>query len=607
MKKPLSTVLEEVQKMSYEQMLQLCSDLRFKILQHVATNGGHLAANLGSIELTVSLYNVFSFHENVIIWDIGHQTYAHKILTGRGESLGSMGAKDGISMFCNIFESPYDVFGAGHSSTSLSAIAGVMCSRSFSGHGGVAIAVIGDGAMSAGMFFEALNNVAAIDYPLIIVLNDNNSSIGPSAGSLNDYFGHLREKKVKITSQNCDQLDFSSCDGDSLFGVFGLQYCGVVDGHDIVAMTNIFKKLKSICLQKRSKFIVHVNTIKGFGYQLAIDDPYKFHSIGPFDVQTGQASLVNAHQETYTDLFIRVLEKIMLKDEQVVAVTAAMMSGTGLLKLENSLKDRVFDVGIAEQHQVTFAAGLAVAGNKPFVCIYSTFLQRAYDQLIHDVALQNLPVRFAIDRGGLLGKDGPTHHGVFDIAFLRIVPNMIIMCPGEALDLPRIVATAYSINNAPSAFRYPKSYVEECVVDLDLTPLEIGKSKLIKSGSRVCVMCYGCLLIGREVLVALEKFNIEISLVNALFLKPLDKQIILDLAKHHTLFVTIEEGSSGGFGDAVSSFLHQSELDVILKTFSVGDGFISQASSANHLRKELGLNSTHIVDVILSIIRDHGI
>ena len=543
--------IADVRALERDELRALADDVRADMIDAVSVTGGHLGAGLGVVELTVALHRVFDTPNDKIIWDVGHQSYPHKILTGRRDQMRTLRAENGLSGFTKRSESPFDPFGAGHSSTSISAGLGMAVGAELKGETRNIIAVIGDGAMSAGMAYEAMNNAGAMDARLIVVLNDNDMSIASPTGAMSKYLASL--DKLKGVNQTP-----KAGDGGTLFETLGFAYIGPVDGHDLDELVRVLEKTKT---SERRPILIHAVTQKGKGYAPAENAADKFHGVSKFNVVTGAQSKSKSNAPSYTSVFADSLIQEATLDPKIVAITAAMPSGTGLDKFAESFADRCFDVGIAEQHAVTFAAGLATEGLRPFCAIYSTFLQRAYDQVIHDVAIQKLPVRFAIDRAGFVGADGPTHAGAFDTSYLGTVPNMVLMAPGDEAELKHMVRTAAAYDEGPIAFRYPRG--EGVGVDIPEhgEMLEIGKGRILSEGNSVALLSFGGRL--KETIGAAEilsTFGISTTVADARFAKPIDTQLVENLAKSHEVLITIEEGTIGGFSSFVLNHLAQQGL-----------------------------------------------
>ena len=610
---------------SDEQLFQVASELRQETIAAVSETGGHLGAGLGVVELTVALHTVFDAPKDKIIWDVSHQSYPHKILTGRRSRIRTLRQKDGLSGFTKRSESEYDPFGAAHSSTSISAALGFAAARDLGGSCdtglGETIAVIGDGSMSAGMAYEAMNNAGHLKKRLIVILNDNEMSIAPPVGALSSYLSQLYAEEpfqdfrqiakgaigflpepFKEGAKRAKRLLKSMAVGSTIFEALGFSYLGPIDGHDLNQLLPIFRTV-----QKRldGPILLHVVTKKGKGYMPAETARDKGHATGKFDVLTGKQKASKSNAPSYTKVFADSLLNHAAHDTKICAVTAAMPDGTGLNLFGDRYPSRCFDVGIAEQHAVTFSAALAAGGMKPFCALYSTFLQRGYDQIVHDVALQNLPVRFAIDRAGLVGADGPTHAGSFDIAFMSNLPNMVVMAAADEAELVHMVATAVNHSDGPIAFRYPRGNGVGCDLPSIGKPLEIGKGRIVANGNTVALLSFGTRL--SEVLKASEILKlkgIEPTIVDARFAKPLDEQLIISLVENHEAIITIEEGSIGGFGSHVQQFLLENgvfDKGFKFRSMVLPDFFIDQ-SSPEDMYKQAGLNANNIEDSVLSLL-----
>ncbi|MDE0782933.1 MAG: 1-deoxy-D-xylulose-5-phosphate synthase [Planktomarina sp.] len=592
----------DMKQLSDQELSRLADELRAETISAVSETGGHLGAGLGVVELTVALHAVFDAPKDRIIWDVSHQTYPHKILTGRRDRIRSLRMKDGLSGFTKRSESPYDPFGAAHSSTSISAALGFAVARDLGGapeHGiGDTIAVIGDGAMSAGMAFEALNNAGHLKKRMFVILNDNEMSIAPPVGALSSYLSQLYAgapfQEIKAAAKGAvsllpepfregakrarDMLKHMTV-GGTLFEQLGFSYLGPIDGHDLEQLLPV---LRTVHDRSTGPMLIHVMTTKGKGYAPAEGARDKGHGVSKFDVITGEQKKAASNAPSYTSVFSKSLLKHAGQDDKICAITAAMPDGTGLDLFAERYPSRCFDVGIAEQHGVTFAAALAAGGMKPFCAIYSTFLQRGYDQVVHDVALQRLPVRFAIDRAGLVGADGATHAGAFDISFLANLPGFVVMAAADEAELSRMVATAVAYDEGPIAFRFPRGEGVGCEIPEQSLPIEIGKGRIIQEGSRVAILSFGTRL--GEVCIAAEALTaqgITPTIADARFAKPLDRDLIMRLSKDHEVILTIEEGAVGGFGSHVAQLLaEEGVFDVGLKFRSMvlPDTFIDHAS-----------------------------
>ena len=576
--------LADLRKLPESRLQQLAKELRSDMISAVATTGGHLGAGLGVVELTVALHYIFSTPDDRVIWDVGHQAYPHKILTGRRQRIRSLRQEGGLSGFTKRSESEFDPFGAGHSSTSISAGYGMAVARDLQGGDNHVIAVIGDGAMSAGMAYEALNNAGASKSNLIVVLNDNDMSIAPPVGAMSAYLSELISSKpfhsirgivkdvasrfpseIETAARRARDLAKEFVSGHSLFSELGFFHIGPVDGHDLDHLLPVLKNLRDGDVQ--GPVLVHVVTEKGKGHPFAEPHREKYHAVPKFDVITGEQAKPSGNLPSYTSVFADYLIKEAAEDTKIVAITAAMPSGTGLNKFQSLYPKRTFDVGIAEQHAVTFAAGLATEGMKPFCAIYSTFLQRGYDQLVHDVAIQNLPVRFAIDRAGFVGADGATHAGVFDLAFLSCLPNMMIMCPSDEAELADMVATACAYDSGPSALRYPRGSGTGATLPEAGEPLPVGRGHIVKQGRDLAVLSLGTMLSEvKELDENLSKSGFDITIADARFAKPIDTELLDMLAKTHDNLLIVEEGSAGGFSAHVLTYLaNAGHLDAGLK------------------------------------------
>lgn len=573
-KTPLLDEIKSIQDLRHlprKKLRQLADELRAETIDVVSETGGHLGAGLGVVELTVALHHVFDTPNDKIIWDVGHQAYPHKILTGRRAQMRSLRSENGLSGFTKRSESPFDPFGAGHSSTSISAGLGMAVGADLKGEHRNIIAVIGDGAMSAGMAYEAMNNAGTMDARLIVILNDNDMSIASPTGAMSKYLASLDKTKAN-TSEPADAIGFEEIEhvlskgdierlfgnGSTLFETLGFTYIGPIDGHNIDQLASIFETVRD---GENRPILIHTLTKKGKGYAPAENASDKFHGVSKFNVVTGAQSKPASNAPSYTSIFAQSLIQEAELDDKIVAITAAMPSGTGLDQFAKQFAERCFDVGIAEQHAVTFAAGLATEGLSPFCAIYSTFLQRGYDQVVHDVAIQNLPVRFAIDRAGFVGADGPTHAGAFDTAYLGAIPNMVLMAPGDEAELKHMVRTAAAFDEHPIAFRYPRG--EGIGVELPERGkiLEIGKGRIMSEGTSVALLSFGGRL--AETIAAAEilsTFGISTTVADARFAKPIDVELVERLAKSHEVLITIEEGSIGGFGSFVLAHLAQNGL-----------------------------------------------
>jgi 1-deoxy-D-xylulose-5-phosphate synthase len=591
---------DDLRKLDAAQLPQLAAELRQETIDAVAVTGGHLGAGLGVIELTVALHYIFDTPRDRLIWDVGHQAYPHKILTGRRDRIRTLRQAGGLSGFTKRSESNYDPFGAAHSSTSISAALGMAVARDLEGKPHNVVAVIGDGAMSAGMAYEAMNNAGAMNSRLIVVLNDNDMSIAPPVGAMSAYLArlisgkayrslreigkHLLHKLPKFfedSAAKAEEFARGFWTGGTLFEEMGFFYVGPIDGHNLDHLLPVLKNVRD---SETGPILVHVVTRKGKGYPPAETSADKYHGVVKFDVATGAQAKSKSNAPSYTKVFAESLIKEARKDDKIVAITGAMPAGTGLDLFAKEFPERMFDVGIAEQHAVTFAAGLATEGFKPFATIYSTFLQRAYDQVVHDVAIQSLPVRFAIDRAGLVGADGATHAGAFDVAYLGCLPRFVVMAAADEAELVHMVATAAAIDDRPSAFRYPRGEGAGVPMPEEGKPLEIGKGRIMREGSKVALLSFGARL--SECLTAADElaaYGLSTTVADARFAKPLDTDLVLRLARDHEVLVTIEEGAIGGFGSYVLQTLAEhGALDAGLKVRSMvlPDVFLDQDSPA---------------------------
>lgn len=600
---------------------QFADELRTETIDAVSVTGGHLGAGLGVVELTVALHWVFDTPRDRLIWDVGHQAYPHKIITGRRDRIRTLRQPGGLSGFTKRDESVYDPFGAAHSSTSISAGLGMAVARDLSGSDTNVIAVIGDGAMSAGMAYEAINNAGARDERLIVILNDNDMSIAPPTGALSAYLArvtssgtylHLRDyakqlarmlpKKWERRAARMEEYTRHLWQGGQWFEELGFYYIGPIDGHDFSQLVPVLKNVRDA---KQGPILVHVVTQKGKGYAPAEASADKYHGVSKFNVVTGAQVKPKPNAPTYTRIFAESLIKQAEKDEKIVAITAAMPDGTGLDLFGARFPRRMFDVGIAEQHAVTFAAGLAAEGYKPFAALYSTFLQRAYDQVVHDVAIQRLPVRFALDRAGLVGADGPTHAGAYDIAYLGCIPNMVLMAAADEAELVHMVATQAALDDGPSALRYPRGEGVGVELPQEGRPLEIGKGRIVREGSTVAILSLGTRL--AESLRAAEQlaaFGLSTTVADARFAKPLDKDLIKRLAANHEVLVTIEEGSVGGFGSFVLHSLAEDGLldrGLKVRAMVLPDSFIDHGKP-DDMYKAAGLSADGIISTVFQAL-----
>lgn len=610
---------EDIKKLNYEELEELSIELRDYIIEVVSKNGGHLASNLGVIELTLALHRVFDSPKDKIIWDVGHQSYVHKIITGRRESFKTLRTFGGISGFPKASESPHDVFNTGHSSTSISAALGMAKARDLKGEDYSIVAVIGDGSLGGGIALEALNNAANLNTNIILILNDNEMSISKNVGGLSTYLGRLRTGKIyfKFKREMEFILNKTPIIGKSLYRIaakcrdwfkylvvkgimfeeLGFKYLGPIDGHDIKTMERIISRAKTY---KKHPVLIHVVTKKGNGYRIAEEKPEKYHGVGPFLVETGE-SLSKSNGKSYSSVFGDKLIELAQRDEKIVAITAAMREGTGLNKFAERFKDRFFDVGIAEQHAVTFSAGLAKGGFKPIFAVYSTFLQRAYDQILHDICLQNLPVIFAIDRAGLVGQDGETHHGIYDITYLRSMPNITIMSPKSGSELENMLELALKIEG-PVAIRYPRG--EAPNYEFQDSPVEYGKGQVLFNGNHGIIIAEGT-MIGKaiELCETLKKAKINMTLVNIRFIKPLDENLLDELASKSIPIYTLEDNVyEGGLGSSILEYYSKKKKKIDIRIFAHECGIVTHGS-INELMKLEKLDTKSISNIILADIK----
>tara|TARA_B100000131_G_scaffold316103_1_gene355610 strand:- start:285 stop:2201 length:1917 start_codon:yes stop_codon:yes gene_type:complete len=607
------------------QLDQVTKELRSEVIDVVSETGGHLGAGLGVVELTVALHYVFNTPKDKLVWDVGHQCYPHKIITGRKDRIRTLRKGGGISGFTKRSESEYDPFGAAHSSTSISSTLGMATAKKLSNDNNNVVAVIGDGAMSAGMAYEAMNNAGAMKSKLIVVLNDNDMSIARPVGAMSKYLARLlsgriyfsfREtiklilsafsKRFSKSAGKAEDLLRSAVTGGTLFNQLGFYYVGPIDGHDVNNLVTILENVKNS--NHQGPILIHTITKKGKGYKPAEESGDKYHGVSKFNVLTGEQSKGKSKAPSYTKIFANTLIKHAENDTKIVAITGAMPSGTGLDLFEKRFPERMFDVGIAEQHGVTFAAGLATEGYKPFAAIYSTFLQRAYDQVVHDVAIQSLPVRFAIDRAGLVGADGATHAGSFDITYLSTLPNFVVMAASDEAELVRMINTSVSINDKPSAFRYPRGNGIGIELPNIKEVLKIGKGKMALDGKHVAILNFGARMQEcKKAAEILKKKGITISILDARFAKPLDEKLIIELASNHEAVVTIEEGSIGGFGSHVTKLLSDRGFfdgGLKFRSMILPDKFLDQDTPDNMYRTA-GLDCDSIVQKIENVLNSN--
>ncbi len=613
---------DDLRALDRDQLPQLAKELREFLVESVSKTGGHLSSNLGTVELTIALHYIYDTPEDKLVWDVGHQTYTHKILTGRREAMSRLRMAGGISGFPKREESPYDTFGTGHSSTSISAALGMAVAAQLQGSERRAVAVIGDGAMSGGMAFEALNNAGAMDANLLVILNDNDMSISRPVGALNNYLARLmsgrfyaamRRGSEKVLKGMPPVLEFAKRAEEhfkgmvipgTLFEEFGFNYIGPIDGHDLDVLLDTLRNIRKLSGPQ----FLHIVTQKGKGYALAEEDCLLYHGVSKFDSTQGIVAKPAANnvegqiaKPAYSQVFGQWLCDMAAQDERVVGITPAMCEGSGLAEFAERFPQRYFDVGIAEQHALTFAAGLACDGYKPVVAIYSTFLQRAYDQLIHDIAIQNLPVVLAIDRGGLVGADGATHAGSFDLTYLRCIPNMTVMAPADENECRQMLYTAFRLNT-PSAVRYPRGTGPGVAINPEMNALPVGKGVLRREGKRVAILAFGAML--APALAAGEKLDATVA--NMRFIKPLDTELVLRLAREHELLVTVEENTvQGGAGSAVEECLQQHGIVIPLLQLGLPDRFIEQGEHAR-LLADCGLDAKGLVAQIESKLDQAG-
>jgi len=612
----------DIRQLTEKDLSILSNQVRQEMIESVSETGGHLGAGLGVVELTVALHYVFNTPYDRLIFDVGHQSYPHKILTGRRKAMKTLRQEKGLSGFTKRAESEYDPFGAAHASTSISAALGMAVSADLKNEDRRAIAVIGDGAMTAGMAYEAMNNAGSMKLPLIVILNDNDMSIAPPVGAMSAYlsklissssYRSLREvasqvakrlpRPIANTAKKAEEYARGIVTGGTLFEELGFYYIGPIDGHNIQHLIPVLKNIRD--KREQGPILVHVVTQKGYGYLPAEQSSDKFHGVSKFNIKTGTQNKSKKGPPSYTSVFSKELINLAKKDKKIVAITAAMPSGTGLDDFAEKFPKRFFDVGIAEQHAVTFAAGLAAEGMKPFATIYSTFLQRAYDQIIHDVAIQELPVRFAIDRAGLVGADGPTHAGSFDIAYLANIPKMVLMAAADENELKRMVLTAANINDRPSAFRYPRGESIGILSPKKTEPLTIGKGRIIKKGNKVAILSFGARLYeSLKAAEILDKKGISTSVADARFCKPLDTKLIKSLISTHDILITIEEGVVGGFGSHVMQHLTDNSLLKInsnIQSIVFPDKFIDHATP-DAMYKNAKMDALSIVKRVIKLI-----
>jgi len=612
---------QDLKKLKISELKTLANELRAELIDAVSVTGGHLGAGLGVVELTIAIHYLFDTPKDRLVWDVGHQAYPHKILTERRDRIRTLRKGGGLSGFTKRSESIYDPFGAAHSSTSISASLGMAVARDLDDRNNNVIAVIGDGAMSAGMAYEAMNNAGSMKSRLIVILNDNDMSIAPPVGAMRSYLAKLLSGKtyigfrgflkkiaslfprsIKTRAARFEEYFRGLAVGGTLFDELGFYYVGTIDGHNFDQLIPVLKNVRDSSHQ--GPFLVHAITQKGKGYIPAENSEDKYHGVNKFDVVTGAQVKSTVNTPTFTKVYGDTLAKHGETDSKIVAITGAMPSGTGVDIFAKKFPTRTFDVGIAEQHAVTFAAGLATEGYKPFATIYSTFLQRAYDQVVHDVAIQNLPVRFAIDRAGLVGADGPTHAGSFDITYLATLPNFVVMAPSDEAELVRMINTAVTINDRPSAFRYPRGNGYGVELPSIKETIEIGKAKVIQEGKQVCLLSLGTRLEECKIAASeLKNKGISTTIIDARFAKPLDKELILKSANTHEVLITIEEGSIGGFGSHVANLLAEHgvfDKGLKFRSMILPDVFIDQ-DTPERMYDVAGLNAKHIAQKVLEV------
>mgnify|MGYP003330729852 FL=1 len=615
----------DLRKLNKDQLEQVSKELREELIDVVSETGGHLGAGLGVIELTIAIHYVFNTPKDKLVWDVGHQCYPHKIITGRKKLIRTLRKGGGLSGFTKRSESEYDPFGAAHSSTSISSTLGMAVAKKLSNDNNNVVAVIGDGAISAGMAYEAMNNAGALKSKLIVILNDNDMSIARPVGAMSKYLAKLLSGKMYFSLRETIKLILSSFSkrfsrktgkaedllrglvtGGTLFSELGFYYIGPIDGHDVTNLVTILENVKNS--KHEGPILIHALTQKGKGYKPAEESGDKYHGVTKFNVATGEQVKSKSNAPSYTKIFAETLVKHASQDTKIIGITGAMPSGTGMDIFEKKFPERMFDVGIAEQHAVTFAAGLATEGYKPFAAIYSTFLQRAYDQVVHDVAIQSLPVRFAIDRAGLVGADGPTHAGSFDVTYLSTLPNFVVMAASDESELVKMVNTAVKINDRPCAFRYPRGNgVGIELPDINET-LEIGKGRIVRSGKHAAIISLGARLEEcKKAAEVLSTKGIELTIVDARFAKPLDEKLIMEVATTHDAVVTIEEGSIGGFGSHVSQLLSERGVfdnGLKFRSMMLPDVFLDQ-DTPDAMYQKAGLDSSSIVNKIEDLLKSN--
>jgi len=617
---------QDLKRLPPEALPALAEEIRERIIEVVSKTGGHLAPSLGTVELTIALHYVFNTPDDVLIWDVGHQAYGHKILTGRNERFDTIRREGGLSGFPRRVESAYDPFGTAHASTAISAALGFACARDLESRKHRVIAVVGDGALTGGLAYEGMNQAGSTGTDLLVVLNDNSMSISPNVGAISQYLTRLTSGPIfrRLEGDLWDLLGKLPAGGAArklasrikesmknlvvpnvLFEELGFKYFGPIDGHDLTTLLTVLNQLKEF----KGPVLLHTLTRKGKGYRPAEEDSRKFHGVSSFDKLTGaSAAAKKTAAPSYTEIYGQTLLEVARRDPKVVAITAAMTDGTGLAKFATTFPDRFHDVGIAEQHATCFAAGLAAAGLRPFVTIYSTFLQRAYDQIVHDVAVQGLPVRFALDRAGLVGEDGATHHGLFDVAYLRCLPGFILMAPKDENELRRMLVTMASHDSGPIAVRYPRGAGVGASLDPNPQPIPIGEAELLRSGSDVALIAYGTMTsVAQKTASLLAESGVEATVVNARFAKPLDERLILETARRVPRVVTLEEGAlPGGFGDAVLELFSRHSIPSLqARAFGVPDRFFDHGSR-DSLLLSAGLHPDLLAPEILRWLRDEA-
>ena len=615
----------DLRKLKKNNLKQVSDELRDELISVVSETGGHLGAGLGVVELTVAIHYVFNTPKDKLVWDVGHQCYPHKIITGRKDLIRTLRKGGGLSGFTKRAESEYDPFGAAHSSTSISSTLGMAVAKKLSNNNNSVVAVIGDGAMSAGMAYEAMNNAGALKSKLIVILNDNEMSIAKPVGAMSKYLAKLLSGKMYFSFRETVKMIISAFSkrfaektakaedllkglvtGGTLFSELGFYYIGPIDGHDVDNLVQVLENVKNS--KHEGPVLIHAITQKGKGYKYAENSGDKYDGVSKFNVITGEQAKSKSNTPSYTKIFAETLVKHAEQDTKIIGITGAMPAGTGMDIFQNRFPDRMFDVGIAEQHAVTFAAGLATEGYKPFAAIYSTFLQRAYDQVVHDVAIQSLPVRFAIDRAGLVGADGPTHAGSFDITYLSTLPNFIVMAASDEAELVRMINTAVKINDRPCAFRYPRGNGVGVELPNISETLEIGKGKIDRQGKQAAILCLGARLEEcKKAAEILETKGIDLTIIDARFAKPLDEKLIMEIATTHEAVITIEEGSIGGFGSHVAQLLSDRgvfDKGLKFRSMTLPDAFIDQ-DSPEAMYKKAGLDNLSIANKVEDVLKSN--